>query len=320
MRRRSGARAAARRPRRRSRSRRPSRPGRCQTAGGERGPIAMRRLTESQYRQAVADVFGDDITVGGRFEPENRVEGLLAVDVEPSASTSGSSSTTRWPARRRASVDPSHRAVLVPCQPAAPPTTRARAVLPGPAACCGAARRRRARHSRLARDAGRGLGDFHRGSGRTRRDAAAPEFLFLIESSSPTRARRPALDAPREGLAPQLLPVEHHPRRGAARCRRTRRARRRRRLRSQVDRLLDSPRLGPACASSSPTSTARGHRAACEQGSRHLSGLQPRGHDAEEQTLRIISEHLLTETATTASCSPPGIVMSARSAWSTACR
>ena len=38
----------------------------------------MRRLTESQYRQVIADVFGDDIVVGGRFDPVNRVDGLLA--------------------------------------------------------------------------------------------------------------------------------------------------------------------------------------------------------------------------------------------------
>jgi len=39
----------------------------------------MRRLTADQYRQAVADSFGPDIEIVGRFEPDNRREGLVAV-------------------------------------------------------------------------------------------------------------------------------------------------------------------------------------------------------------------------------------------------
>src|SRR5947209_4521275 len=31
--------------------------------------VAMRRLTEAQYRNAIADIFGPDINVAGRFEP-----------------------------------------------------------------------------------------------------------------------------------------------------------------------------------------------------------------------------------------------------------
>ncbi|HMP56218.1 MAG TPA: DUF1587 domain-containing protein, partial [Novosphingobium sp.] len=31
--------------------------------------VAMRRLTEAQYRNAIADIFGTDIRVAGRFEP-----------------------------------------------------------------------------------------------------------------------------------------------------------------------------------------------------------------------------------------------------------
>src|SRR4051812_44673920 len=38
----------------------------------------LRRLTESQYRNSIAEVFGPDILVQGRFEPDRRVGGLLA--------------------------------------------------------------------------------------------------------------------------------------------------------------------------------------------------------------------------------------------------
>jgi hypothetical protein len=42
-------------------------------------PPQLRRLTEAQYRQTIADLFGPDIRIVGRFEPDLRVDGLLAV-------------------------------------------------------------------------------------------------------------------------------------------------------------------------------------------------------------------------------------------------
>ena len=50
--------------------------GEPKTAGG--APEA-RRLSEAQYRHAVADAFGADVKVAGRFEPGVRQSGLLAV-------------------------------------------------------------------------------------------------------------------------------------------------------------------------------------------------------------------------------------------------
>jgi len=41
--------------------------------------VGTRRLTESQYRHTIADVFGSDIQVAGRFEPERREHGLFAI-------------------------------------------------------------------------------------------------------------------------------------------------------------------------------------------------------------------------------------------------
>ena len=41
-------------------------------------PAGLRLLTESQYRNSIADIFGPGIKVQGRFEPERRVGGLLA--------------------------------------------------------------------------------------------------------------------------------------------------------------------------------------------------------------------------------------------------
>jgi Protein of unknown function (DUF1592)/Protein of unknown function (DUF1588)/Protein of unknown function (DUF1595)/Protein of unknown function (DUF1585) len=43
------------------------------------GPTSFRRLNESQYKRAIAQIFGDDIMVPGRFEPPVREDGLLAI-------------------------------------------------------------------------------------------------------------------------------------------------------------------------------------------------------------------------------------------------
>jgi hypothetical protein len=41
--------------------------------------VAVRRITESQYRHTIADHFGSQIKINARFEPERREERLLAV-------------------------------------------------------------------------------------------------------------------------------------------------------------------------------------------------------------------------------------------------
>jgi len=46
---------------------------------GEPVVVSVRRLNERQYRQTVNDVFGDGIRIEGRFEPELREHGLLAL-------------------------------------------------------------------------------------------------------------------------------------------------------------------------------------------------------------------------------------------------
>src|SRR5690242_19305466 len=48
-------------------------------ADGQPRTVAMRRVTESQYRQTIADLYGPDIEVVGRFEPDSRRDGLMAV-------------------------------------------------------------------------------------------------------------------------------------------------------------------------------------------------------------------------------------------------
>jgi hypothetical protein len=86
------------------------------------GPATVRRLTEGQYRNIIADVFGTHIVVAGRFDPLIRTEGLLAVGA--SQATISPTGAERYAALARAIaqqvVDESNRAMLVPCTPAAP--------------------------------------------------------------------------------------------------------------------------------------------------------------------------------------------------------
>ena len=83
---------------------------------------AMRRLTETQYRNAVADIFGTDIQVAGRMDPLVRPpHGLQTSNVSTIAvSPAGFEQYARM-ARAIAAqvVDEDHRALLVGCRPAA---------------------------------------------------------------------------------------------------------------------------------------------------------------------------------------------------------
>lgn len=92
----------------------------AQPADGE--TTAMRRLTEEQYRNAVADIFGPDIQVAGRMDPLVRLpHGLQTSAVSAiSVSPAGFEQYTQM-ARAIAGqvVDEAHRATLVGCRPAA---------------------------------------------------------------------------------------------------------------------------------------------------------------------------------------------------------
>lgn len=48
------------------------------------GPTLLRRLTESQYRDSIRDIFGPDVPVVARFERALRAEGLVAVGTSAS--------------------------------------------------------------------------------------------------------------------------------------------------------------------------------------------------------------------------------------------
>src|ERR1041384_1878628 len=55
--------------------------GACAVAGPAENSyvVSMRRLTEQEYRNSIADVFGKEIEVRGSFEPTVRSSGLAAI-------------------------------------------------------------------------------------------------------------------------------------------------------------------------------------------------------------------------------------------------
>jgi hypothetical protein len=86
------------------------------------GKAMVRRLMPDQYRQIITDVFGADIKLGGRFEPDVRYNGLLALGSSRVSLTGTGLEQFDVMARTiaRQVVDERHRDALVGCRPADP--------------------------------------------------------------------------------------------------------------------------------------------------------------------------------------------------------
>jgi hypothetical protein len=81
----------------------------------------LRLLSQSQYANTIANIFGPDVGVKIRFAPVNRVDGLLAVGRSTAVLTSGALDPLDAAARSIAAqvIDAAHRSLLVPCKPVA---------------------------------------------------------------------------------------------------------------------------------------------------------------------------------------------------------
>lgn len=155
----------------------------------------VRRLTESQYRTTIADLFGPDIKVVGRFEPDLRIDGLQAVGATAVSVTPAGLEQYEDIARAIAAqvTDATHRDRLVGCAP-------------GTADAAGAQCARRfvdrvalrlyrrplpaSESQRLVDETLAGaakLGDFHAGLAATLTGMLAnPDFLFRIDRAGPS--------------------------------------------------------------------------------------------------------------------------------------
>jgi len=270
------------------------------------GPAQIRRLTESQYRHAIADIFGNDIKVAGRFEPDVRADGLLAV---------GSGKVTVTPAGFEQYdsiahgialqvVDEKHRDAEVPCRPGS-----AKAPDDG---CAAQFLRKTGRmlfrrplsdgelgeQVAVSHEAGATLGDFYGGlSYGLAGLLAAPEFLFRVEAAEPdpghpglmrldnySRASRLSFllwdTTPDAELLDAADRGELDTREG---------------LRRQVDRLIASPRLEAGTrAFFADMLGFDGFDQLAKDAVIYPKFSLKVTNDAKEQTLRTIVDHLVT--------------------------
>lgn len=273
------------------------------------GPIAMRRLTEAQYRASIADVLGSDIVIAGRIEPDNRRSGLLAVGSSFVSVTPAGFEQYDAIARSIAeqALDPARRASLVPCTPARAAgrddacaeefvRTVGRRLLRRPLTDEDVELR-----LAIAGNAAATLGDFHAGLETALTTLLlSPEFLFRVEvaESDPAGAARERLSSltmaarlsyflwnttPDDELLDAAERDELVDDAGLA---------------AQVDRLLESPRL--AASVRAFFSDLYGFEE-IEQGLvRKDPALFPAFsqaliNEAREQTLRVITAHLLDD-------------------------
>jgi len=159
----------------------------------ETAPSGLRRLTEAEYRNAIGDIFGRDIEVAGRFEPDLRVEGLLAVGASRVSVTRGGLEQYEDIARNvaRQVTDAGRRDKLVGCGPSEEDVKGLR--------CAHAfltriglrlyrrplARREADALAASAVDAAGRLGDFHAGLAAVLAGMlTSPEFLFRIDGAA----------------------------------------------------------------------------------------------------------------------------------------
>src|SRR4051812_420932 len=80
------------------------------------------RISASQYRQTISDIFGPSISINARFDPDPRDNGLLAIGaLNASVSESGLERYDDIAKEVAAQVvDARHRDVLISCKPRSP--------------------------------------------------------------------------------------------------------------------------------------------------------------------------------------------------------
>ncbi len=153
----------------------------------------MRLLTQSQYANTIADVFGPDIVAKVRFAPVNRTDGLLAIGAARAGLTPGVldplDATARSMARQI--LDPGHRALFLPCRPQAAnqrDDACARAFLSGVGRRLYRRAMTEAELSAAVEMAGRAVaptGDFYSGLAFSLGGMlVSPQFLFITETAT----------------------------------------------------------------------------------------------------------------------------------------
>lgn len=269
--------------------------------------IVMRRLTLDQYQQAIHDVFGPTIEVGGRFDPDFRANGLLAVGAARVGVSSSGMERYDGVARKVASqvVDEDHRDFLVGCKPANEKASDEKCATQFLGNIGELLYRRPLTPAELrarvdaANAAATKLGDFYKGLESTLATMLfSPQFLFRLQEAEeyPKRSGRYRLDAYSKASQlsfllwnaapdPQLLAAARSGALGTQKG-----------LAKEVDRLLASPRLEAGVrAFFSDMLGLDGLDAVAKDSQLFRKFTGDVLVDAREQTLRIVVDHLLTK-------------------------
>jgi hypothetical protein len=269
----------------------------------------VRRLSQEQYRNIIADVFGPTVKVGGRFEPDIRRDGLLAVGASAVSVTASGLEDYDQIARSIASqvVSEERRGTLFACKPA-------KATEPDDACAkqflgdAGRLLYRRALSSnelktrvKVAHDAGAKLKDFYQGVGVSLSTMlTSPLFLFRqdVAEALPGGRGQYRLDGYSKasqlsfllwnaGPDPELLTAaekgELHTEAGLAK---------------QVDRMLASPRLSAGVRAFFTDMLGFDEFQNLAKDALLFPKYTSRvAVDAQEQTLRTITDVLVTQKA-----------------------
>jgi hypothetical protein len=271
------------------------------------GPPALRRLTESQYRATIADVFAADVPIAGRFERGLREQGLIAIGTSMGGMSPFSFEQYDISARSIAAdvTSEKRRAQFVPCKPKAENAFDA--------ACAAKfidsyglklfrrplARDEQARFLAVAKAAQAHLGGFHQGLefalvGMLQ----SPHFLMRMErmEKDPARAGAWRLDAWSRAARLSYFLTNSTPDDELLRAAGTGELDRPDGLQQQVDRLLASPRVEAAVRSFFwDMLQFDGFNDLFKDPSIYPAYNSSVARDAQEQTLRTITSHLLTD-------------------------
>jgi len=272
-------------------------------------PPAMRVLTQTQYRQSIADIFGADIKIAGRFDPGQRpLEGrLLAIGTSSAGISAAGFEQFETMGRGIAAqvVDAKHRATLLPCRPAnekefdAPCATQIvsrygpllyRRAL-APAEVSGLVERGRVAQGRL--------GDFYSSMATTLSVMLIqPDFLFRIERVEKDPAGGIRMDGYSKATRLSFLLVNSTPDAELLRAAGAGELHTREGLARQVDRLLASPQLEQGMRAFFWDMLGYEQFADVQKDPTIFPTYTVRlPVDAQEQTLRTIIDHLLVQKA-----------------------
>lgn len=277
---------------------------------GHREPVSgsssavLRRLTTEQYRNSIADVFGEDIHFGANFEPVPRTEGMQALGTVGISITPSGLERYDNVARVIAAqvVDEKHRTAAVPCRPkAAQDDTCARQFLSKVGRLLF---RRPLKEDELkevvavAGDIGSKNDDFYEGLKYALSALlVAPQFVYRVErtEADPDTANASRLDAYSKATRLSFLLWNTTPDEELLAAAERGDVNDERKFKAQIDRLVASPRLTEGVRAFFTDMLGLDDMDAVAKDTIIYKKFSAQVNaDAREQTLRTIVDHLLT--------------------------